>query len=138
MDFFGIGAAIEGAMRVYFASARQTGRTFSLVESLKNGDRVCFVNSQQAERVKKLCKEREIDIEYIIVDPHRPEDIFQYGSVSGDGRTIFDHVWLEEFYLHVIEQVRLRVDYLERETSGYGAAHRETKRQAIEMAKWGI
>ena len=40
MDHFGIGAALLGAANIYFNSARQTGRTTSLIESVKDGDRI--------------------------------------------------------------------------------------------------
>ena len=47
-DAFGIGQAVQGAARVYFQTARASGRTVAMVESLKEGDRVIFNNSQLA------------------------------------------------------------------------------------------
>ena len=136
MDQFGIGQAIDGAARIYFRSARQTGRTSALVESLKTGDRVVFANQQEAERVKRLCREREIDIETIVVDPKEPQRIFDRGSVGGDGRCVFDHSWVEQYYLNAISTVQKDIDRFQRETSGYGMAHIETRMKAQEMAKW--
>ena len=40
MDHFGIGAGLTGAMDIYFHASRGTGRTTSLVDSVKEGDRV--------------------------------------------------------------------------------------------------
>lgn len=138
MDLFGIGQAVKGAMLIYFQSARGAGRTTSLVESVKDGDRICFTNQREADRVKHLCLERGVNVECIVVDPRNPEEIFHHGSVLEDGRNIFDHGWLEEYYMHCIERAKGRVDVLERETSGWGEAHRITRRRAIEMAKWDI
>lgn len=62
MDSFGIGAALKGAALIYFQASRRTGRTTSLVESLKDGDRVIFTNSNEADRVKRICYELGIKI----------------------------------------------------------------------------
>lgn len=134
MDHFGIGQGVRAAAQIYFQSGRQTGRTVSLVESIKAGDRIVFANSREAERVKRLCKEREIEIETIVVDPQTPQRIFERGS--SQGRTIFDHGWVQQYYMNAIDRCQQDIDRLERETSGYGEAHRETRRKAEEMAKW--
>ena len=136
MDHFGIGAAIEGAVRIYLRSARGTGRTTSLVESVKNGDRLVFSDSREAERVRHLCEERGLKVECVVIDPKYPQRIFERGS--SQGRTIFDHSWIEEYYLNVIDKAQKEIDHLEKESSGYGAAHRETKRRAIEISKWNV
>lgn len=134
MDHFGIGQGIMAAAQIYFQSGRRTGRTASLVESVKAGDRVVFADSREAERVRRLCKEREIEIETIVVDPRSPQRIFEWGS--SQGRTIFDHSWVEQFYLSVIYRARQGIDHMERETSGSVEAHRETQCKVKEMAKW--
>lgn len=133
MDHFGIGAAIRGILRIYFQSARRTGRTTSLVESVKDGDRILFATSQEAERVRRLCRERGVTVECVVLE--NTERIRERGT--SEGRTIFDHSVVEQLYMKAIEDVRIRIDYLERETSGYGKAHRETKRRAEECARWG-
>ena len=136
MDHFGIGAAIQGIASVYFRSARQTGRTTSLVESVKDGDRIIFANGKEAERVRRLCLERGVTVECIVVEPKTPERVFERGTP--EGRTIFDHSWVEQRYLFVLDCAQQEIDHLEREASGYGEAHRETKRRAEELAKWHI
>jgi hypothetical protein len=136
MDLFGIGQAVKGAVSIYFRSARGGGRTISMVESVKDGDRICFTNRKEADRVSKLCQERNVSVECIVIHPHMPEKLFERGSSIG--RTIFDHSWVEEYYLHAIEQCARSIDHFERETSGYGEAHRKTRRAAIESSKWVI
>jgi len=136
MDHFGIGAAIQGAARVYFQSARRTGRTTSLVESVKDGDRIVFTDSREAERVRRLCQERGVQINCIVVDPKAPERVFERST--SEGRTIFDHSWVEQMYMQAIERTQQEIDHLERNASGYGEAHRETRRRAEKITKWGF
>lgn len=134
MDQFGIGAGIAGAARVYIQSARQTGRTLSLVESLKDGDRVIFFTVSEARRVKELCSDRGITIETITDAKLNPYWLRTHGT--GQGRTVLDHAWVEQYYLTSIERAQAEIDTLERSMSGEGHAHRETRRRAREMARW--
>jgi len=134
MDHFGIGSAVKGSVRIYFQSARRTGRTTSLIESVKNGDRIYFSNRQEADRVKRLLRDREISAECVVVDPADPHSAYRVGTPSG--RSVFDHTWVEQFYLDAIERCRVEIDRIERETSGFGTAHMETKRAYEEISKW--
>jgi len=130
MDFFGIGQAILGVLHVYFTGARRTGRTTTLIASVKNGDRICFTNTREAKRVEKLCKEREITIDCVVVPPDSPELLFKRGTSKG--RTIFDHTWVEQYYLFAIARAQQDIATLERETSRFGEAHRQTQQKARE------
>jgi hypothetical protein len=137
MDHFGIGAAMRGITQIYIQSARRTGRTTSLVESVKNGDRIIFVDNNEAERVKRLCLERGVKVECIVIDPKKPGDVFKRGTP--EGRTLFDHSWVEQYYVNAIEFAKNDIDRLQQQTSCYGEAHRETRRRAEEeLAKWNI
>lgn len=136
MDHFGIGAAIQAGAKIYMQSARRTGRTTSLVESVKDGDRICFATTREAERVRRLCLERGVNVECITVDPKQAQRIFERGTPQG--RTLFEHSWVEQYYLAAIERAGVEIDHLQQQASGYGAPHRETRRQAEEMAKWQL
>lgn len=133
MDHFGIGAALAANARVYFQSARRTGRTLSLVNSLKDGDRVVFTSEREGRRVKKLCAERGVTIEIVVCAPCKPERLFSRPSPSSDARLIFDHIWVEEFYLQTLQCAADDIDKLQKELSGRGAAHRENERRAAEF-----
>ena len=134
MDHFGIGAAAQGAFEVYVASARQTGRTTSLVESLKDGDRVIFINYVEARRVERMCEDRGIKIETQVVDPRSPSKVFE--NHTARGRVIFDHSWVEDFYRLALQNASKELDHLQVESSGYGFKHYETRQRAIEIARW--
>lgn len=136
MDHFGIGSAIASAAQMYFRCARGTRRTTSLLESVKDGDRVVFVDSHQADLFSRLCEERGVDVDCCVVDPRTPERVFEKGTPQG--RTVFDHVWVEQFYTLAIERAARDIDHLETQATGYGEAHRITKRAAEELARWRI
>lgn len=138
MDHFGIGAGIQGALRTYLQSGRRTGRTVSLIESVKDGDTVVFLDEREARRVQKLCRERGVEIEIAVSDTRTPERLFSRPSPSGSERTIFDHSWVEEFYMDAVNRARKDIDHLQTQLSGRGEPHRGTKRQAHEMAKWNF
>lgn len=117
-------------------SARGTGRSTSLVDSVMDGDRICFASSDEARRVERLLKERGVQVACIVVDPKSPHDIFEKGT--SQGRTIFDHDWVEQYYLAAIEKASFNIDQLQKNASGYGEAHRETRRRAEEVARWRL
>lgn len=134
MDHFGTSAAIQGMVEVYYMTARQSGRTTSLVESLKDGDRVVCLTNQEARRLLDLSRERGITITAVALAPGRGRGIFHEGT--SQGRTIFDHTWVEEHFRQAVRGAAEEIGYLQRELSGYGAAHRETARKARELATW--
>lgn len=135
MDFFGIEAAIRGVVRVYFQSARATGRTTRLVNSLKPGDQVIFRNSQEAEYMNHMCKKRNIKgVAFKIVPPQNQYNLFELNTPSG--RTYFDHSWLEEFYTRRIEDIGKEVAELEIQASGWSEAHEQTRDTALDINKW--
>lgn len=144
MDHFGIGAAMRAMLVNYSQSARRTGRTTSLLDDVEPGDRVVFANSKHAREFQQLLRERfrsmRVDpknaeqISCVVVDPKEPHKVFELGTPKG--RTIFDHTWIEMFYALEVDRAIAFIDKLQRETSGYGAAHRETARKAAELRRW--
>jgi hypothetical protein len=134
MDHFGIGQAMKGMARCYFQASRGTGRTTSLLERLKDGDRVCCASSKEAARLTGMFRERNVDAEAIAVDPQTPQKIFERGRP--EGRTIFDESWVEQYYLRALEAAAKYIDRFQREASGYGAAHIETRLAAHQAGKW--
>jgi len=136
MDAFGIGSAMRAMVWTYIRSSRRSGRTTTLVESLKDGDRVVCLNGDHGERIYRLCEERGVSIKYVVCDPSRIDEVFMWPT--SPGRTVFDHTWLEEYYQNVIDRAVDKVDYAQEQSSGYGEAHLRTKRQAEEMSKWRV
>lgn len=134
MDHFGIGAAMLAMSAVYTTATRRSGRTTSLIEDVKDGDRIVFAHSHEAQRVERILLERGLKVQCIVVDVRDPHQLLRRGT--SQGRTIFDHSWIEEYYNGTIKHAAETIDRMERETSGYGEPHRETQRRAIELAKW--
>ena len=135
MDHFGIGAGIRGSVSAYLRCARSTGRTTSLVESVKEGDRVVFSTMNEATRVHRLCLYRKVKIECVVVDPREPHRLFEKGP--SQGRTLFDHAWVEQYYLEAIDKAYQKLDSLELELSGYQEEfRRDNKRREEEISRW--
>lgn len=134
MDAFGIGTALEGCAEIYFRSARKSGRTTAMVEAAKDGDRFVFLNSAHAKHAELMLKERNIKAECIVVSPKNPGSIFQRSTSKG--RTVFDHSWLEEYWMQEIRHVAKSIDEIQTQSSGFGEKHYETRRKAEEIAKW--
>jgi len=134
MDLFGIGQALRACAEIYFRSARGAGRTTAMLESVKDGDRIIFADCNEADRVRGLCRERELDVECIVISVNYPEKIFE--RCPCHGRTVFDHRWVEDRYILAIERCEKDIDFFARESSGYGEAHRETAREATEHLAW--
>ena len=127
---------MQAMVRVYIQGARQTGRTTSLLESLKDGDRVVCATPAHAKDLERRCRPRGLQVELVVVEPHRAhEDMFKRGPAAG--RTVFDHVWIEMYYQLVLERAAADVDFLQRETSGFGTAHIETREKARQTHRWG-
>jgi hypothetical protein len=132
MDVFGIGAAISAMVDVYSMSSRQSGRTTALVESAKDGDRIYFLSARDADNVRRLCFERNVAVECLV----RPASEVMPNRGTAQGRTMFDHRWVEQYYRDALSRAQKELHEMEQAESGYGAPHRETRRKALEIAKW--
>ena len=136
MDQFGISTAMRGMAKMYFSSARQSGRTTQMLDSLKDGDRIVCLNEQEARRLKGLCRERKLNVQVLVCLPHSYQDLFRQGTPQG--RTVLDHSWVEQLFLDNLESTATHIDKLQTELSGYGEAHRETARQYRQPGLWHL
>lgn len=134
MDFLGIGEAVTGAVRVYFKSARATGRTTRMLNSLRNGDRVYFLNHGEANHFHYACKKRNLDVECIVIPVNSPEKVFSLPAPRG--RAIFDHHWLESYYEQQLRRAAEAINGLEVQSSGWSEEHEKTRDKA--RAFWRI
>lgn len=133
-DFFGIGAAVKGAVEIYFQAARATGRTRSLIENLNDGDRVIFSTRKMANHIAPYIKAKGVNVEVVVI---RIDDISKIYELSTcKGKTVFDHVWVEEFHINSIERANQEIDNWQTRLTGYGHPHITTKTKAMELTKW--
>lgn len=128
MDQFGISTAVRCMVEVYCQTARRTGRTTQMLDGLKDGDRVVCLTANEARRLESLCRERGLRVSFKVLDPLYSMKIFDSGS--SDGRTVFDHSWVEQYFRQSLEMAERHFDKLQRESSGFGEAHLKTQRQA--------
>jgi hypothetical protein len=135
MDFFGIGAALRAMARVYSETARATGRTNMLLDSVQPGDRIVCPTDQQARDLQRRMYERGMQgVDVIAVDPRNPGRLYERGTSKG--RTVFEHTWVEGFYMNTLEEAMQHLGTLQQRISGYGEAHRQTRRAALEARMW--
>lgn len=135
-DFFGIGASIKGSLNILFQSMRATGRTTNLVKSLKEGDRVICINQDDARYLKSRI--RDFGIEGVEVITKNPRNLDFKGTGTAQGRTIFDHRFVEEFYKDAVEDAGKVLSGMEKHLSGYDERHIETRQKVELMVKWRI
>lgn len=136
MDHFGIGQAMQGMARIYIQSSRRSGRTTSLVESLKDGDRVCCATQREAKLLHQLLVERGLNVECIAVDPMSPGRLRERGI--SHGRTVFDHTWVEQYYIAALQRCQEEIDHLQQHMSGSETHHIETHRQSDYFTRWNV
>ena len=139
MDMYGIGQAVLGAALIYFRSARRTGRTIQLLNSLHDGDLLVFNNTNEARRVQCMAQARGITIRFHVlrtdrIDHQTYEDV-QVRAWGTYGRVILDHSVIEALYIDAIKGCQ---DYVTRlESISVGAAPRpEINTQ--ECLKWTL
>lgn len=134
MDQFGISTAMRCMAEVYFTTARRTGRTTQMLDGLKDGDRIVCLDANEARRLKGLLAERSLKVEVLSCQPHNYGELFEQGTPQG--RTVFDHCWIEEHFRRSLENSERHIDRLQTELSGYGEAHRETARKCRGLHGW--
>jgi hypothetical protein len=134
-DFFGIGTAMKGMALTYFQAARATGRTTSMLVTVEDGDRIIFTDEREATRVRHLLHEMgKKRVECIVVSVNLVDKIFH--RKPSEGRTIFDHTWIEEYYFNALYRANKEIRHFQQQSSGYSEAHRRTQRAAMEIRKW--
>ena len=95
-----------------------------------------LLSQERLNGVKRLCKERGVEITTMVVDPLHPDQVYERGYVGGDGRCVFDHSWVEQYYLNAIKNAHREIDRFQRELSGTGMSHTETTLQADPGLHW--
>lgn len=115
MDQFGISTALLAAARIYFQTARDTGRTTRFINSLKDGDRVVFCNPKDMRHFQVHAHQMGRHFECVLASPKRLAEL-QLPRRSGQ-RTVFDHTWLEEYWLAEMEKTSAFVSRFEAEMS---------------------
>lgn len=115
MDHFGIGNAMRSLFHTLQMHSRGTGRTTSLINSIGDNDRVVVASSHEADRLRYECQKHCKNPEIVVVSPRSPGELLKRKPC--EGRTLFEHIWVEQFYELAIERVGQDIDELQRRTS---------------------
>jgi hypothetical protein len=132
-DMFGIGPAISAALSLVFGAQRQTGRTTRLIESVKDGDRIIAASQNEASQMARLLKQRGVNVSVEVIDPANPHGLHKLHTAQG--RTIFDHRWVEMFYQCAFSDAADQMTEMEGRLSGFDWRHRETQEKAKQHAE---
>lgn len=136
MDFFGIGAALRAMARVYSETARATGRTNTLLDSVQDGDRIiCASDTEKRDLQRRLRERGRHGVTVLAITPER-DDGALYELGTSQRQTIFEHTWVERSYAHALQRHAGFIDHWQQRLSGYGEAHRQTRRAALEARMW--
>lgn len=112
-DFYGIGPAVQAAADVYFAAARRSGRSARLVESVRDGDAVVFLNKADQRRFERDLAEsgRAPDVRLTVSGPGHMRVLYQWylDLRPKPSRILFDHRFLQEWYQSEVERIRQQV-----------------------------
>ena len=127
-DMFGIGPAVSAALSLVFGAQRQTGRTTRLIESVKDGDRIIAASGHAARHMAALLKQRGVNVSIEVIDPLNQYKLYKLGTAQG--RTIFDHTWVEIFYQQAISNAADQMTEMEGRLTGFDWRHRETQEKA--------
>jgi len=109
MDIYGIGNAMILAAETYSQTARRTGRTTTMIKTLRDGDRIICHSQNYANMLAHECCRLGIGARVIVVDP---TDRLKLSSIDVNlsGKTIFDHVWVELAYAAAIRDCQRMID----------------------------
>jgi hypothetical protein len=128
MDHYGIGAAMFGMAHTYFTASRRTGRTLSLIESVKDGDTIVFNDSREASRVHLILRTRSINARCEVSRSNN-----DHPTTGSSGRVLLDHQLVELIYMRALENAAEHIDRLQ--LSRGDAALNSI--QARERSRWG-
>ena len=120
MNDHGFGEKLKELTENFIKSCRQTGRTTSLIDSLKDGDIVIFYNTPEAKRIQNLSLvEKNVKIHAVVINPKLNDSEISYKLneikiENKNNRIVFDHSWIEKYYLVTIEQAIANLDYVQK------------------------
>lgn len=115
MDHFGIGPALQALLRMYSASARGTGRTKSLIESVRNGDRIITSSLQAQRELRELLGRTGRVVDVVVMNASDAGRAMDLAPCAG--RTLFDHTWVEQFYAQALIRAMRDIDGLQQHAS---------------------
>lgn len=141
MDGPDLAGVLAAGLQIYLQTARRTGRTSRMLDRLKDGDQVVTLSSREADRLRRLAKERKLDVRIVTVsEPHPGAVLATVRTAPRMGHTYFDHLWVEAFFERAIADAARDLDQLESATSGWQTAHELTldaaKRARRDPGRW--
>lgn len=101
MKLYNIPEGVRSSIEVFFNCSRGTGRTTSMLKSLKIGDTVVFLTHEEARRVYNQCRSVGIQLLCLVAGVEEVDKIIRHSRHCDT--LVLDHRWVEEYYKHAIE-----------------------------------
>lgn len=127
---FGAGVAVRGMLAVYQQTAKQTGRTTAMLDRVKDGDRIVFADPREAERVRRMLRDRQANVECVTCPPSDLRGLLDRPPAVG--RLVFDHGWIELYYRDVVQRAQGDLDAIVERGSG----PKDEPRESRYMPRW--
>ena len=142
MDIYGIGLAARGAVLVFLRSMRGSGRTSDLLDIVREDDLIVFADKNEAESVQNAYRVDHPDVllHYIVVEPTQEKliELYERARSRAASRLLFDHGWLEQYYVNVLDKARQNLESLSGDvTRGHAGPVPETVSSMKNDRKWG-
>lgn len=96
---YGMGAATRAAMDMFNMGCRQTGRTLRMCENANPGDRIVAHDERAKRYIERILRDiakENVEVVAIPVSLHG-DHLARLRPASG--RLMFDHNWVEQFYM---------------------------------------
>jgi len=112
-DFFGIGTALKAAFGIYFAAARNSGRSNKLADSVSDEDMVLFATHADLRYFRSLLDVRDSGRRAkLIVWSSR--DYPNIARTHVYGKVFMDHRLVEKFYDDALSRCAYEIAMIER------------------------
>jgi hypothetical protein len=104
------------------------------LNSLKDGDRVVCATRGDADHLLLKCRELDLQVEVVLLKPQSVHEVPQFPPSKG--RTLFDHGWVEQYYMRAIEQARMDIDLFQQLGATSGTEERLPPYVDLQRSKW--
>jgi hypothetical protein len=111
-DEYGMTAAAKTGLRIFEMSSRGSGRTARLVERVTDEDQIITPTREASDYIRHRLRDagKKTRVFTIPVDRFKPE-------YSANGRTFFDHTWIEQYMLQSICRAEDDIEAMQRAMS---------------------
>lgn len=114
MDTYNIANSMRVGLEMLMQGARQSGRTTRMLDGLKDGDRIITSDTRNVRILQNQARQRGLNVEVIFWSVKEMHCNI-YRLKKSAGRTVFDHVFIENFWKTRIADIERELVAIEQE-----------------------